>query len=85
MTQIVGDEYGKDGINTKELRSCSRRHPVCRVWFRIAIKLFSEYGIHIAEMAGKTSDSTSGVSKMVNSTSLRSEIHNSEKQYIFGL
>ena len=83
MTQIVGDEFREDGINIKELRSGSRRHPVCRVRFRIAIKLFSEYGIPIAEMARKTSVSTSGVSKMVNTTtSPRSEIHNSEKQHI---
>jgi len=39
----------------------------------------------MAEMAGKTSGSTSGVSKMVNTASLRTEIHNSEKQYIFRL
>ncbi len=66
VEQIISDECRKDGISIKELRSGSRRHPVCRVRFHIAIKLFSEYGIPIAEIARNTGVSTSAVSKMVN-------------------
>jgi REP element-mobilizing transposase RayT len=66
VEQIISDECRDDRINIKELRSGSRRHPVCRVRFRIAIKLFSEYGIPITEIARNTGVSASAVSKMVN-------------------
>ena len=52
------DEQFKYQFSEKEKRK--------RVRFRIAIKLFSEYGIPIAEIARNTGVSTSAVSKMAN-------------------
>ena len=66
VEQIISIECRDGRINIKELRSGSRRHPVCKIRLRIAITLFSEYGILKAEIARNTGVSTSAVSKMVN-------------------
>jgi len=56
-------EYGisvKRKVGQKKISKIlgSRRHPVCRVWLRITIMLFSEYGIPIAEISRNTGVST---------------------------
>ncbi len=66
VKKLVMEECKKDGVDIKELTAGSRRQPVSRLRFRIAVKLFEKHSIPMAKIARNTGVSTSAVSKMIS-------------------
>ncbi len=64
MTTLINKACEKEEISVKELESGSRRGPVVRVRFHLAVEMVQDHGCSLAETAHRLGVSTSGIAKL---------------------
>jgi DNA-binding MarR family transcriptional regulator len=63
--EFIDQACEKEGINSRELRTGSRRGCISQVRLQIAYQLVQDYGIPLAEVARQLRVSTSAISKAI--------------------
>jgi len=72
--QTIQEICSKEGVNSNELQSGSRRQPIAAARLQIAQKLVEELGVSLAETARQLGVSTSAISKSLTRTKKKSQI-----------